>query len=117
LGPEVEYLFDADEVLVEARYLVNGQTAVWADSGPVTAWHGILFADHHLIDADGCRMESLFLGGLAAAPDLARTTALGGLVRDGRLPRHRVPVRRELCAFEATALTLNLAQRRSPVAA
>ncbi len=116
-GPEVEYLFDADEVLVEARRLVNGQTAVWADTGPLATWHGILFGGHHLIHADGCRMESLFLGGLAAAPDLARTTVLGGLVRDGRLPRHRVPVRRELCAFEAATLALSLSQRRSPVAA
>jgi Hint domain len=116
-GPEVEYLFDADEVLVEARHLVNGHTAVWADTGPLATWHGILFSGHHLVRADGCRMESLFLGGLAAAPDLARTTVLGGLVRDGRLPRHRVPVRRELCAFEAATLALTLSQRRSPVAA
>jgi Hint domain len=116
-GPEVEYLFDADEVLVEARYLVNGQTAVWADTGPLATWHGILFSGHHLVTADGCRMESLFLGGLAAAPELARTTVLGGLVRDGSLPRHRVPVRRELCAFEAATLGLTLSQRRSPVAA
>ncbi len=119
-GPEVEYLFDAEAVLVEARHLADGRTAAMTEAmtdGGVADWYGLLFEDHHLIEAGGCRMESLYVGGLADAPELAATTGPGALVRDGRFPRHRRPAARELCDFEAATLVLNMTQRRGPVAA
>ena len=117
-GPEVEYLFDTEEVLVEARHLAADRTAVTeADGAGLVTWHGLLLEEPRLIHADGAWIESVYVGRLAASPDVARTTALGALAAEGRLPVHRRPVRRELCDFEAATLVLNMSQRRSPVAA
>lgn len=116
-GASVEYLFGDDEVLIEARHLVDGCTALQPDQPAVLGWQGILLDRHHLLIADGCRMESLFSGGLARHPAIAATTALADLAAAGRLPLHRDPARRALCPYEAMTLVSNRAQGRGPVAA
>ncbi|MDD8021819.1 MAG: Hint domain-containing protein [Paracoccaceae bacterium] len=116
-GPAVEYIFGEDEVLVEARHLVDGCSALQPDRPNVLGWHGILLADHHLLIADGCRIESLNAGRLARQPALAATTALADLARTGTLPEHRHPVRRVLSGYETMTLASVRAQGRGPVAA
>lgn len=113
----VEYLFGADAVLVEARHLVDGVSASLIERPRVLAWHGILLRGHHLLVADGLRLESLYLGALASAPEIAATTALASLAATGGLPTHRRPTLRELRPFEAASLASARARFHAPVAA
>ncbi len=116
-GPTVDYLFGEDEVLVEARHLVDGCTALQPDRPNVLGWQGVLLDGHHLLIADGCRLESLNAGRLARQPALAATTALADLAALGALPEHRSPVRRVLEGFETRSLAAARSRSRSPVAA
>lgn len=115
-GPEVEYLFGRDEVLVEARHLVDGRTAVWAGAGVLTRYHGLALERHHLLIADGARVESHFLGRIGADPALAATTLCRDLVGQGGMPIQR-SVRRQLGALEAAMLVQARARRCAPLAA
>jgi len=116
-GPSVDYLFGEDEVLIATRHLVDGCAAQQPDRPCVLNWHGVLLADHHLLIADGCRIESLGIGGLARQPALARRTALSDMARAGTLPLHRAPARRTLLPFEVQALASARDQGRGPIAA
>lgn len=116
-GPAVDYLFGEDEVLIAARHLVDGCAAQQPDRPCVLNWHGLLLADHHLLIADGCRIESLGVGRLARQPVLARSTALSDLAAAGTLPQHCAPVRRSLLPFEVQALGSARDQGRGPIAA
>ncbi|MCU9849515.1 Hint domain-containing protein [Defluviimonas sp. WL0024] len=113
-GADVEYHFGEEEVLVEARHLVNGETAVWEAESATAICHGLLLERHALIAAGGVWTESLYLGRIAANPALARTTAPGALAARGALPLHSSPVRRELLEFEALELSLARLRRRAP---
>lgn len=116
-GTDVEYNFAEDEVIAEARHLVNGETAIWEPTGGARPWHGLLFDRHALIRAEGVWTESLYLGRLARNADLAVATAPGALARRGALPVHSRPVRRELLEYEAKALGLSRLRSRSILAA
>lgn len=107
----------ADEVLIEARHLIDGRTALQPDGAPVMAWHGILLDQHHLLIADGCRIESLGLGRLARSPALAATTALADLAAEGRLPLHPASVRPILSEAETRLLLAGQVKIRSARAA
>ncbi|MFZ5749620.1 MAG: Hint domain-containing protein [Pseudomonadota bacterium] len=115
-GSEVEYLFGVDEVLVEARHLVDGRTAIDAPSPGIVAWHGIVLERHHLLKVAGARVESQFLGDLGADPDLSALSAYRSLAQARGLPRHRA-VRRQLAALEAAMLVQARARRCAPLAA
>lgn len=116
-GATIDYLFGEDEVLVAARHLVDGGAAQQPDRPCVLNWQGILLADHHLLVADGCRIESLSIGRLARQPALARTSVLAPLVSAGTLPLHISPARRALLPYEAQALAAARAQGHGPLAA
>ena len=116
LGPD-EYLFGEEEVLVEARHLVNGETAHWEPEGSVVACHGLLLRQHCLVEADGCWIDSLYFGRIARNRDLARTTAPGSTLAEDQLPVHNRPARRELLDFEAQMLALARSRSRAPFAA
>lgn len=116
-GATIDYLFGEDEVLVAARYLVDGGTAQQPDRPCVLNWQGVLLADHHLLVADGCRIESLSIGRLARQMALARTTALAPLVAAHTLPLHLTSTRRTLLPYEAQALASARAQGHGPLAA
>ncbi|MEI2805710.1 Hint domain-containing protein [Albidovulum sp.] len=103
-GADALYLFGEDEVLVEARQLVNGRSVTWEPAAPVTASHGIVLDRPSLIRAGTIWVESLYLGGLARTPGLAQTTAAGTLAEAGRMPHHPRRARRQLRPFEAVAL-------------
>ena len=113
----VEYLFGVDSVLVEARHLVDGVSAIQIERAAVLAWHGLLLRGHHLLVADGQRFESLYAGALAAAPMLAATTALAEVATSGQLPTHRRTALRELRPYEAASLAAARARLHAPVAA
>lgn len=116
-GPTLEYLLGKEEVLIAARHLVDGCTALQPARPAVLNWQGLLLEGHHLLIADGCRIESLYAGRLARQAPLAATTALADLARAGGLPEHGAPVRPVLSAFEAEILAAQRAQGRGPVAA
>lgn len=116
-GAEVEYQFGEEEVLIEARHLANGQTAIWEPEAQITPCHGLLFDRHALVRAGGIWTESLYLGRIARTTDLACATAPGALAETGRLPIHAAPVRRELKDYEALALMLSLLNANAVIAA
>lgn len=116
-GEMVDYLFGHDEVLVEARHLVDGCTALQPERPNLLSWQGILLEGHHLLIADGCQIESLSIGTLARQPALAKTTVLAELARQGRLPVQPRKVRPVLRPFEALTLATARRQKRGPVAA
>lgn len=57
-GPEVEYLFNVDEVLIEAGALVDGKSALSEQRRPVTTSLILDFDHPALLDADGCTLLS-----------------------------------------------------------
>lgn len=116
-GSLVEYLCGEDEVLAEARHLVDGCTALQPDLPAALNWQGILLQGHHLLIADGCLLESLDPGILARRPALAATGALAEIADTGALPERTLPPRRILREYEARTLTAMRAQARGPVAA
>ena len=116
-GGQFNIRLTQDEVLIAARHLVDGCAAQQPDRPCVLNWHGLLLADHHLLIADGCRIESLGVGRLARQPVLARSTALSDLAAAGTLPQHCAPVRRTLLPFEVQALGSARDQGRGPIAA
>ncbi|MGO4853888.1 Hint domain-containing protein [Phaeovulum sp. W22_SRMD_FR3] len=113
-GAAVEYLFGQDAVLIEARHLVDGRSALRCESPRALVWQGVLLRDHHLLIADGCHVESLYLGNLATAAPLLAQGPMAGLADP---PRHRRPVRPTLRDYEAQTLLAARAQSRAPYAA
>lgn len=105
-GTEVDYLSGEEEVLIEARALLDGQTALPAPAGPLVRYHGLLCDEHAIIAPAGCAMETLCVGGLARHPDLALTTALADLARSGTLPVHRRTALRDAASYESAALIM-----------
>ncbi|WP_347312009.1 Hint domain-containing protein [Defluviimonas sp. SAOS-178_SWC] len=116
-GADVEYLFGDDMVLVEARHLVDGRTALWDEDVRIVVSHGLLLDRHALIRAGGVWTESLYLGRIGRNVELARSTVPGALAERGQMPLHHGPVRRELLEFEVHALRLARRNGRPPLAA
>jgi len=107
-GSEVEYLFGSEAVLVPACHLVNGFSALHADSPPVVTYHHLLLPGHEEIVAAGSATESLYIGRLRRKPDLLAVTALAGCDRS-RLPEHPRPVWPVLKPYEAITLAMKRA--------
>jgi hypothetical protein len=61
-GPEAQMLFDQDEVLVCAKFLVNGTTIVPVRGMREVEYFHILFDTHQVIYADGMLSESFHPG-------------------------------------------------------
>jgi len=103
-------LFDEPEVLVPARYLVNGSTiTLGTPDEDLVYWH-LLFDDHQIIDSEGLLSESFDPG--AATLDNVSCAARDELVAlfpqlaRGR-PAFAQPARRSLVKAEAAALFAN----------
>ncbi len=114
-GTAVQYHFDEDEILVEARHLVDGASATRMCAPKVLTWQGIYLQQHHILFADGCKLESLYSGGLALSPELCATTALRDIAAD--ISPQKPCSLRELSRTEATTLISARAQALGPVAA
>ncbi|OIQ68454.1 hypothetical protein GALL_499520 [mine drainage metagenome] len=97
-GSEVEYLFGEDEVLVQARHLVNNRTALFETRRSVIDHVSLMFDRHELLDAGGCSVESLYRG-------------------RGTIAVHNHSARRELHDYEMITLMGMRDAARNPVAA
>ena len=115
-GAEVEYLFGEDEVLVEARRLVNGRSAVFERHRALARYYAVLLDSHALIDTDGCLQESLSAGQFAATSGHWPASPLASLAA-ALHPAHRHPARPELRGYEAATLQAMRDQMGNPAAA
>lgn len=107
-GPEVEYLFGQEAVLVAARHLVNGFAALHEPCGPTICYAQILLPQHQTLMAAGIPIESLYISRLRRnRPQLQRT-----LLKDADralLPEHPKPLFPVLRWYDA----IHLARRRA----
>lgn len=109
-GPEVEYLFSQEAVLVEARALLQSGYARPEPAGPTARYYQILLEDHDILDVAGAPIESLFIGNLATMPDILATTILHQLPAT-QLPRHKRLAFPALRDYEAVTLRAALLSR------
>lgn len=107
-GSEVEYLFGREAVLVPARHLLNGFSAVPFETGPLMRYHGLILPEHDEIEVAGTVTESLYLGRLRRKPEAVALTLLAGFDR-ARLPEHAQPVWPVLRHYEAITLAMSRA--------
>ena len=107
-GSEVEYTFGKEAVLVPARHLVNGVSALHAEGPDLVTYHQLLLPGHEGLMAAGCPMESLYIGRLRRKPEQLAASILAGLDR-ARLPEHPKPVWPVLKPFEAITLAMSRA--------
>lgn len=107
-GSEVEYLFGHEAVLVPARHLVNGVSALRAPCGLMMRYHHLLLPGHEVLDAAGAPTESFYIGRLRRKPDLLHASVLAGC-DSAWLPEHARPAWPVLKPLEAITLTMNRA--------
>lgn len=76
-SPEIKLICGEDEVLVPAKFLVNG-TTVTEEELPQVEYYHLLFDDHEVVDAEGAMVESFYPGqmGIGAFEDGAREELL-----------------------------------------
>ncbi|TCP60061.1 Hint domain-containing protein [Rhodovulum bhavnagarense] len=109
-GADVEYLFGADEVLIEAQWLCPGPHALRRRGLCVLRYHQVLLDRHEIVEAAGCPIESLFVGQIRKSPRVLATSCLHALPAEA-LPLHDIPARRLLREFEAATLRSALLSR------
>lgn len=107
-GPEVEYLFSKEAVLVPARHLVNGFAAMAEPCGLTVTYSQLLLPGHETMLAAGTPLESLYIGRLRRQPIQLANSILAGFDRN-LLPEHGQPAHTVLKWFEA----ITLASRRA----
>lgn len=107
-GPEVEYLFAKEAVLIPARHLVNGFAALQETCGPTITYSQLLLPAHETMLAAGAPAESLYIGRLRRQPVHMASSVLAGFDRN-LLPEHGQPAHPVLKWFEA----ITLASRRA----
>jgi len=108
-GSEVEYMFGREAVLVPARHLVNGRSALFAQGPELVTYRHLLLPGHEAILAAGkCALESLYIGRLRRKPDQLVQSVLAEADRS-RLPEHARPVWPVLKPFEAITLAMQRA--------
>lgn len=107
-GPEVEYLFGQEAVLVPARHLVNGFNAHPEPCGPVVTYSQLLLPRHETLLGAGSALESLYIGRIRRRPADLNASLLRDLDRNG-LPEHGRPSHQVLRQYEA----IHLARRRA----
>ncbi len=107
-GPEVEYLFGQEAVLVPARHLVNGFAALKEPCGPTITYSQVLLPQHEMLTAAGTSVESLYIGRIRRD----KRQLSGSLLRDfdrSLLPEHTRPAHHVLRWYDA----IHLARRRA----
>lgn len=107
-GTQVEYMFGKEAVLVPARHLINGVSALYAKGPDLVTYHHLLLPGHEAIVAAGCPVESLYIGRLRRKPEQLEASVLAGLNRS-RLPEHPKPAWPVLKPFEAITLAMSRA--------
>lgn len=107
-GPEVEYLFNEEAVLVPARHLVNGFAALEEPVGPVTTYTQLVLPGHDTVLAGGTALESLYIGRIRRNAQRLASSVLHDADRSS-LPEHGRPGHQVLKWYEA----IHLARRRA----
>nr|WP_283254966.1 Hint domain-containing protein [Marivita sp. GX14005] len=102
-GPEVEYLFGREEVLIPATALVDGYAARFEPAPRFARYHQILLPHHDAVRTSGAALESLYIGRMRRDTALLDASVLGGLPR-ALLPEHHRAGYQVLRAFEAITL-------------
>lgn len=107
-GSEVEYTFGREAVLVPARHLVNGISAI-AMTGAVTMRYvQAILPRHDSLIAAGCPIESLYVGRIRRKPEQLVSSLLAPFERS-LLPEHARSPHMLVRPFEA----ITLMQRRA----
>ena len=101
--PMVEYMFGCEAVLVPARHLVNGTSAIWHDLDLTTTYHQLVLPEHETLLAAGSALESLFIGRIRRKPEHHAQSLLSPLPRS-YLPEHMLSAHPVLRPFEAITL-------------
>lgn len=101
--PMVEYMFGCEAVLVPARHLVNGTSAIWEDRATTITYHQLILPAHETLIAAGSPVESLFIGRMRRKKDLHERSLLSGRPRHA-LPEHMLSAHQVLRPFEAITL-------------
>lgn len=107
-GPEVEYLFEQEAVLVPARHLVNGVAAMYERSGPIVSYSQLLLPAHETMIVAGAPLKSMFIGQIRRDRALAQSSVLGQYDLS-LLPEHEKPAQEVLQWYDA----VHLASRRA----
>lgn len=107
-GPEVEYLFNQEAVLVPARHLVNGFAALKEPCGPVVTYAQLLLPSHETMLAAGTAVESLYIGRLRRRAPQLHASMFHDFDRS-LLPEHPYPAHHVLRWYDA----IHLARRRA----
>lgn len=107
-GSQVEYMFGKEAVLVPARHLIDGVSALYDGASQLVSYYDFLLPEHEVLCVAGAPVESLYIGRLRRKPDLLAASVLDG-IGSGRLPEHAKPAWPVLKPFEAVSLALNRA--------
>lgn len=102
-GPEVEYQFGREAVLVPARHLVNGVSAINCAPSLTATYHQIILPQHDTIITAGCPLESLYIGRIRRQPAKLDASLLRCFARN-KLPEHRLSSYQMLKPFESVTL-------------
>jgi hypothetical protein len=102
-GPEVEYLFGREEVLIPASALVNGYAGHYEPAPRFVTYHQLLLPHHDAIRIPDAALESLFIGRMRRDKTLLGASVLNDLPR-AILPEHHRAGYQVLRAFEAISL-------------
>ncbi|WP_306006561.1 Hint domain-containing protein [Aquicoccus porphyridii] len=107
-GSEVEYIFGREAVLVPARHLVNGISAISLNGSPTVTYCQVILPRHESMIGAGCPIESLYIGRLRRKPAQLAQSVLAKIDRT-LLPEHPKSSYPMLRPFEA----ITLMQRRA----
>jgi hypothetical protein len=102
-GTEVEYLFGRESVLVPARHLINGTSAIACSGPPTITYTHVILPGHEAVMAAGCPVESLYIGRIRRNAEMLGASLLAGVDRN-TLPEHAQSVHPVLKPFEAITL-------------
>lgn len=102
-GPEVEYLFGREEVLIPASALVNGYAGHFEPAPRFVTYHQVLLPHHDAVRIPDAALETLYIGRMRRDKTLLSSSVLSDLPR-ALLPEHHRAGYQVLRAFEAITL-------------
>ncbi len=100
---ESAYMLGEDEVLLEARHLVNGRAARREGKEPLVTYYQVLLDMHDCLMHGGLWAESLFIPRQARDPEIVKISTLADM-SPRAIPVHRGLARRTLADYEARTL-------------
>ncbi|MFP7569238.1 Hint domain-containing protein [Marivita sp. S2033] len=102
-GPEVEYLFGREEVLIPASALVNGYAGHFEPAPRFVTYHQMLLPHHDAVRTPDAALESLYIGRMRRDRAQLSASVLGDTPK-ALLPEHHRAGYQVLRAFEAISL-------------